>query len=267
VIETEEKLGGSRLAPGESFSFACHCGLACFNTCCANKRLPLYPYDLLRLRRGLGLTSAEVLARLATLEEDPASGWPALRLTLTGEGRCPLLGPAGCTVYAHRPAACRTYPLARAAAPGADGGPAREVFLRQESPACLGWQEARALSVEQWVDEQGLAPYQEANDRLLGLFLHPRRKGRVTLTQAQTHAVILALYNIDVFRQWAQTPGAAGRLGVDPASLGAVLADDEELLALGQEWLTRELFGPAARAAQNIGKGKKGKGKSKARRR
>jgi hypothetical protein len=88
------------------------------------------------------------------------------------------------------------------------------------------------------------------------------------LTLTQTHAVILALYNIDVFRQWVQTPGAAGRLGLAPARLEAALASDEELLALGQEWLARELFGGAAtRTTPNAGKGKMGKkGKDKARR-
>jgi hypothetical protein len=43
VIETGGQMEGRRLEPGEGFSFACHSGLACFNTCCAAKRLPLFP--------------------------------------------------------------------------------------------------------------------------------------------------------------------------------------------------------------------------------
>jgi Fe-S-cluster containining protein len=201
-------------------------------------------------------------SRLVTLEEDPASGWPVLRLALTPEGRCPLLGAAGCTVYADRPAACRTYPLARAAAPGGDGGPARVIFLSQESPACLGWRQERRLDLQTWVAEQGLAPYQEANDRLLGLVMHPSRRGRVELSPAQTHAVILGLYNIDVFRQWAGTPAGAARLGLAPE--GARTLSDEELLVLGQDWLVRELFAPAPAAPAPAGRGKGGRTKAKA---
>ncbi len=261
MIETEEQLGGRRLEPGEGFSFACRPGLACFNTCCADKRLPLFPYDLLRLRRGLGQSSAEVLAGFVELEEDPVSGWPVLRLRLTGEGRCPLVGETGCRVYGDRPAACRTYPLARAAAPGEKGQPAREVFLLQEAPGCLGWREPRQLSLEVWVEEQGLKPYQAANDRLLGLVMHPRRRGRLYLTSEQTHAVILALYNLDVFRQLAATPDFARRFGFGAGRVAEALASDENLLALGQDWLTGQLFGPPASAPGRTKKKAKGRGR------
>lgn len=239
MIETEDQLAGQRLEPGEVFNFACHPGLACFNTCCANKRLPVLPYDLLRLRRGLGLKSPEVLERLLELEMDPVSGWPVLRLKLDGQGRCPLVGQAGCTVYAHRPAACRVYPLARAVAPGP---PRREVFLRQEAPACLGWQEDRPLSLEDWVADQKLKPYHEANDALLGLFFHPRRRGRLELEPPQIHAVIMALYNLDVFRRLAGQPDFAPRHGFKVWRVEDALRRDEDLLLLGRDWLERQLF-------------------------
>ena len=41
----------------DSFTFKCHKGLSCFNTCCRNKLLPLTPYDVLRLKGALGLHS------------------------------------------------------------------------------------------------------------------------------------------------------------------------------------------------------------------
>lgn len=239
MIETEEQLAGQRLGPGEVFNFACHPGLACFNTCCANKRLPVLPYDLLRLRLGLGLASQEVLERYLELDLDPVSGWPVLRLKLDQEGCCPLVGASGCTVYPHRPAACRVYPLARAVAPGP---PLREMFLRQEAPACLGWQADRPLSVADWVADQGLAPYQEANDALLGLFLHPQRRGRLEFQPAQVHAVILALYNLDLFRDLARRPDFGARFGFSPQRVRQALASDQDLLWLGRDWLEKQLF-------------------------
>lgn len=243
MIERDGELQGQRLAPGESFCFACRPGLACFNSCCAMKRLPLLPYDLLRLRRGLGLSAAAVIERYAELELDPASGWPVLRLRLDDQGRCPLVTPAGCAAYAHRPAACRTYPLARAVKAGPAGAVAEETWLRQETPGCLGWQAGASLGVADWVADQDLADYQAANDAMLPLFCHPRRQGRLRLNQHQIHGVVLALYNLDLWREAVARPEFAARQGLDPAAVAAALARDEDLLILGRDWLMRELFG------------------------
>ncbi len=45
-----EKLPGIRLRAGETFRFRCHPDIGCFNRCCRNLNLFLYPYDLIRLR-------------------------------------------------------------------------------------------------------------------------------------------------------------------------------------------------------------------------
>lgn len=243
MIERGGELGGRRLAPGERFRFACRPGLACFNTCCRDKRLPLLPYDFLRLRRALGLPPAQVLADHAELEADPVSGWPALRLRLTAEGVCPLVTPQGCSVYAHRPTCCRVYPLARAVRPGQGGQAPREIFLRQDTPGCLGWDQPQELDAAAWVEQQGLAPYQTANNYGLRLFLHPARRGPVSLDERQAHAFISALYNLEAFRPLAASPGFGERFGFDDERIARALADEEELLKLGVDWLAGVLFG------------------------
>ena len=45
------------LKPDETFCFDCNPDVPCFNRCCAELTLPLTPYDVLRLRRNLGLGS------------------------------------------------------------------------------------------------------------------------------------------------------------------------------------------------------------------
>ncbi len=242
MIESEETLRGQRLDPEAIFHFHCHRGLECFNSCCRDKRLLLLPYDVLRLRRALAVTSSELLERHVLMEEDPLSGWPALRIKLRPDRSCPFVGPQGCTVYEHRPACCRLYPLTRAIAPQ-PAGPPRVVFLKQADAGCRGWGQDRELTCRSWQAEQGLAPYVEANDRLLGLLLHPRRRGRMRLTPRQTHAVILALYNLDVFRRLAADPAFVRRYDLAPERVDAAVARDEELLALGQDWLCQVLFG------------------------
>lgn len=63
------------LKPGETFCFDCNPDVPCFNRCCAELTLPLTPYDVLRLRRNLGLGS-EFLATFTTLRSFPDTGFP-----------------------------------------------------------------------------------------------------------------------------------------------------------------------------------------------
>ncbi len=243
MIEAEGELTGRRLRRGEPLPFRCHAGLACFNSCCRDKRLTLLPYDVLRLSRGLGRASSELLAEHAELEIEAGSGWPTLRLRLAADGRCPFVGEAGCGVYRHRPTCCRIYPLARAVGLGSGGEPT-EIFVVEETSArCLGFGAPAAPTIETWAREQGLDESRAANDRVAKLFLHPRRPRPLSLSTAEVHAVVLALYNLDVFRDFVSRPGFAARYGFESALVARALASDEALLELGQDWLAARLFG------------------------
>lgn len=243
MIETARELSGRRLAPGEAFPFRCHPGLACFNSCCRDKRLSLLPHDALRLRRALGLGSAAFLDRYALLEIEPGSGWPTLRLRLAADGRCPFVSERGCAVYDHRPTCCRIYPLARAV--GLDGaGEPREAFLAgEEGAGCLGFGAPGEQTVAAWTAGQGLGEYRAANDRAARLFLHPRRPRPMSLPPPHVHAVVMALYNLDVFRELAARPGFAERSGLPRERVESALAADEALLEMGEDWLAARLFG------------------------
>ncbi len=243
VIETQAELAGRRLGADEAFRFRCHPGLACFNSCCRDKRLMLLPYDVLRLRRALGCGSAAFLADHAELEVEAGSGWPALRLKLEADGRCPFVGETGCRVYGDRPTCCRVYPLARAV--GLDGrGEPTDFFVAPETGGrCLGFGAPGIQTVAAWTSGQGLDEYRAANDRVARLFLHPRRPRPLSLPEAEVHAVVMALYNLDVFREFAARPGFAGGRGLPGAAVAGAPASDEALLELGQDWLAARLFG------------------------
>ena len=243
MIETESEIAGRRLQPSDPLPFRCHSGLACFNACCRDKRLTLLPYDALRLSRALGLGTARFLAERAVLEIEPGSGWPTLRLALADDGRCPFVGGAGCGVYSDRPTCCRIYPLARAVRPGSGGG-VEAIFVAEATGSrCLGFGAPATLTVEEWTRDQGLDAYRDANDRAARLFLDPRRPRPLALSPDDVHAVVMALYNLDVFREFASRPGFAARSGIEADAVARALASDEALLALGQEWLARRLFG------------------------
>lgn len=59
----------------------------------------------------IGPDEADALAHVPTELRFPAPGLPPGHVVLGYDerGRCPMLGDAGCTIYAHRPRTCRTY--------------------------------------------------------------------------------------------------------------------------------------------------------------
>jgi Fe-S-cluster containining protein len=243
VIETEAELSGRRLSPGDPMPFRCHPGLACFNFCCRDKRLTLLPYDVLRLSRALGVPSHRFLDEHAELEIEPGSGWPTLRIRLAPDGRCPFVGEKGCGVYPDRPTCCRVFPLARAVRLGPGGEPEEAFLASGADGSCLGFGEPGTLTVEAWIRDQGMDPYRSANDRVARLFLDPRRPRPMALSPAEVHAVVLALYNLDVLREMVAGPGFAARSGLGEERVRRALAADEALLELGQDWLAARLFG------------------------
>ncbi len=113
----------------ETFRFSCHPGVSCFGACCSDLTLMLLPYDVLRLRRRLGLGSREFLDTYTeTLEGDGGVPRVQLRMGDDEQRSCPFVDDGACTVYEDRPGACRMFPLGRAATagrvfPGGPGGP------------------------------------------------------------------------------------------------------------------------------------------------
>ena len=76
------------------FTFRCHPGVSCFNECCAQTTIILSPYDVLRLKRHLQLSSKEFLSRYTEQHLDDFSGLPLVVLNMAGEKKiCPFSTP------------------------------------------------------------------------------------------------------------------------------------------------------------------------------
>jgi Fe-S-cluster containining protein len=101
-----------QLGLDDKIRFRCHKGIPCFNKCCENIDILLTPYDIVRLKNRLGLTSREFIDRHTVDCEMDGHGMPGLKLkTQDGSTACINLTPDGCSVYSDRPAACRYYAL------------------------------------------------------------------------------------------------------------------------------------------------------------
>ena len=232
------------LARDETFDFVCRPDLECFTECCRDLELGLTPYDVLRLKNGLQLKSSEFLDRYVIMEMGEQETFPHLYLTMIDDGRasCPFVTADGCTVYGNRPGACRTYPLGRAVSQRADNSRSEFHVLLTE-PHCPGHNVANAQSftAAAWTDDQELALYNEFNDLLLSLLQHEQVKQGRKLTARQADLFIMALYDLDAFREYLLQPNC--KSSAPPAKLKDMTASDTDLLRFGIGWLQNELFG------------------------
>jgi len=234
----------SHLGPRDSFIFRCHEALTCFNECCRNKLLPLTPYDVLRLTGAIGFHSDKFLQSYTAYSIDPGSGFPVVHLSMQKDDRlnCPFVTEKGCAVYADRPTACRLYPLARFSRPRDDTTGSEAFYTLLDTPGCLGRRERNGLNVQSWIEDQGLAPYLENNDRFMAIVFHPRRDQNGALDQGQLQKVMVACYNLDIFREFIFSTSFLDIFQVDPETREKVKEDNVVLLKLGIAYLNRVLF-------------------------
>jgi hypothetical protein len=123
------------------------------------------------------------------------------------------------------------------------GGTAREEFFYLlDTPGCKGVKETKIQSVEGWRDNQGLLPYIEMNDKMLGLLFHPNRDGTKHLDQRQQQKVMVACYNIDLFREFVFKTGFKEQYKIDKETVKRVMESDVALLTLGFTYLDGTLF-------------------------
>lgn len=233
------------IAANHRFAFACHPGVPCFTECCRELDLALTPYDVLRLKNHLGLSSGLFLDHYVLVEWDEQLVFPNCYLTMVDDGRasCVFVREAGCAVYDDRPGSCRAYPLGRGAARSGDGKTLASLVLLRE-PHCQGYAAAIEQTAEAYLLSQGLADYNRYNDALLPLVQHPRIQNRsFRPTRHQLDQYMLALYDLDQFRREM----AAGRIALQqpltPSELQGLAGDDAALLLLGVRWLLQEFFG------------------------
>ncbi len=87
------------MEPSSAFSYTCNqCG-----RCCRDQVITLSPYDVIRIARASGLSTAAAISRY-TLRRGSL-------LKFRADGTCVALDGTRCTIHQGRPLACRLYPL------------------------------------------------------------------------------------------------------------------------------------------------------------
>ncbi|MCG6894304.1 MAG: YkgJ family cysteine cluster protein [Desulfobacteraceae bacterium] len=240
--------GEPRLEPigiHQRFRFSCHPGVPCFNLCCRDLNQFLYPYDILRLRRRLGLTSGEFLSAYTRQHVGPETGLPvvSLRPASSDHRECPFVTEAGCAVYEDRPASCRTYPLARAVSRNRETGRVTEHWAVLREPHCRGFETDNAQTVAEFISDQETAVYNRYNDLLLDILRLKNQKMPGPLPLRERHIFHLALYDLDAFRQKATDAATLRDLHLPPERIERLQTEDIALLEVAHRWVGRVLFG------------------------
>jgi len=234
-----------RLGLDDTFRFGCGPGVKCFNACCADVNVFLTPYDVLRIKRKLGLDSRTFLERHTRTITLDARGIPLVQIRMNEDDpkACPFVGPEGCTVYEDRPWSCRMYPIGSASpAAGADG-PDAFYFVVERFPACAGFDDEREWTVRAWKADQGIDEYEIKGEAFKAICLHKFFRARSGLTPDKTRMMHLACYDLDTFRRFVFESSFLRRFDVEPQTLERFRADDEALLLFGFRWLRFTLFG------------------------
>lgn len=245
----EEKLleDSPRLSLDDEFKFGCHPGVSCFNRCCHDVNIFLSPYDVLRLKNRLGMTSTEFLDKYALLPVQKEMKTPVVVLRMNDDETksCPFLNEDGCSVYADRPWPCRMYPLGMAAQKDtSDGWGGEKFYFLLQEEACKGFGEDTEWTVRQWLDDQGIYEYDRWGDGYKELTLHQFfEREDAALSPEKMHMLFTACYDLDRFREFVFESTLLDRFEIDEEFVEDMRTDDEELLRFGYLWLQFSLFG------------------------
>jgi uncharacterized protein len=245
-VVSDSPAGLLRPLTEESFKFRCHPGIGCFTRCCAALRLILTPYDLLRIKNRLGLSSGEFLDTYGDIVFEKGSRFPLVRLKMEGGAgeKCPFVTPPGCSLYEDRPSSCRLYPLGRAAMMGRPGGGAEKKYFVVQEAHCLGFLEGREWTVEQWMAGEGMAEYNTMNDLWLEILSYPKNLGGTEKeVERKVQMCFIGSYNLDLFRKLVLKRPFLERFELKRELLGSLATDDVALLRFSFEWLKFSLYG------------------------
>lgn len=235
-----------RLGPDDEIQFQCRKGIACFNKCCQSIDITLTPYDIARLRRHLGLTSKEFLHLHTVPFAMDGQGMPGVKMKTADESSaCPFVTEEGCSVYEDRPTACRYYALGTMAMRKFQSATDEQAFFVVKEDHCLGHQEPRKLTVQQYRDEQGVVDYDELNRGWMQVILKKRSSGPTVgkPSQRSSQLFFMASYDMEGFRDFMQTEGFQKLYAIDEQAMRELMESDEALIPFAAKFLKQVLFG------------------------
>ena len=238
-----QKSGLTILGPEDDFRFSCHPGVGCFTRCCRDITIFLTPYDVLRMKNTLKISSEEFLRKYTTtLIGDLGLPVVALKMGEDEEKSCPFVAKTGCTIYEGRPWSCRIYPLQPESTKITEKA-GREYYSVMDVPFCLGLKEDQSLSVAGWKDEQGIPVYREMEGFFKTITMNEFLSDKKITNQKIQEMYYMACYDLDRFRRFVFESRFLETFDVEPEVIEKIKHDDVELFKFAMRWLEYGLLG------------------------
>ncbi|MDA3894827.1 MAG: YkgJ family cysteine cluster protein [Desulfobacteraceae bacterium] len=224
------------LSEDEPFCFDCQSKVPCFNECCRDLNQFLTPYDIVRLKNHFKLSSSDFLNQYTTKHIGPQTGLPVITITPADrfERICPFVTPAGCSVYENRPSSCRMYPVIRVLSRSREDGNKQIRYALIEENHCQGFEQKRQLTVREWMDGQGLTPYNETNDLMMDIISLKNQYIPGPLEGQAQSLFYTMCYDIDCLKE-DERPAGLEYIEVSEAEKN----DDEKLLRFSMNYLKK----------------------------
>ncbi len=234
-----------RLNPDSKFKFLCHKGVKCFTECCRGINIVLTPYDIIRIKNRLQLSSDEFLAIYTEPQVLEKTDLPVVTLKLLDDELklCPFVRDEGCLVYSDRPTTCRYYPLGVASLSHKEDANDQGFYFFVNESHCLGFAEDKSWTVRAWRKDQGVDVHDDINAEWTDLLVRKRSfPPNIKLTEQAKKMFFLASYNIDKFREFVFKSSFLSRYDIDPTTAEKIKSDELALLQFGMKWLKWLLF-------------------------
>ncbi len=240
-----DKVVPVKLTGNSQFKFRCHEGVKCFTACCSNINIVLPPYDLLRLRKRLGMTAEEFINTYCNIEILAKTLLPVITLKMRQDEKksCPFLTPEGCTVYEDRPNICRYYPVGMATLrkKDAEGGKDEFYFMTREDH-CRGFEEDKAWTINEWRKDQEADIYDDINRGWMEVLIKKKSFGEREFPDIKNKMFFMASTDTDYFRAFVFESSFLDTYDIPAERIEKIRTDDAELLKLAYEWLRSAMF-------------------------
>ena len=226
--------------------FNCYKGIECFNACCRNIDITLTPYDILRLKKRLGLTSGEFLKQYTYPFEFNKNSIAGVKMEpVEGGTECQFMTDEGCSVYEDRPTACRYYPVGLLSTRRADENFERVSYAMVHEDHCKGHFEEREITIRDYRKEQGLEEYDDHGSGWRQLILKMKSAGPAigSLSRSSLQFFFMACYDLDRFREFVRSEGFSATFDIDDATRQSLYTDDLALLNFGERMILQIMFG------------------------
>ena len=231
------------LQADQDFKFDCHPQVSCFTRCCRDITIFLSPYDIIRMKQALGLSSEEFLEKY-TVSLIGSVGLPVVLIKMHDDEskRCPFVTPKGCSIYEHRPWPCRIFPLRPESTKQTEKAK-KEYYSVMDIPFCEGLRENKVMTVDDWKKTQGIPKYMEMEAPFKKITTSPYLQGKKISNKKIQDMFHMAAYDIDLFRRFVFESKFLQIYDIADEDVERMRSDDVVLYEFAMKWLEHGLIG------------------------